>query len=595
MPGLDGFGLLRALKEDARTSAVPIILLSARAGEGATIKGMEQGADDYIVKPFSAKDLVTRVAARLTLARARTKELAREKTIREEAVAQREKLHGLFMQAPIAIAILEGPLHTYTFANPTYLALVGNREVLGKPLLVAVPEIQGQGIEELMDRVVSTGLPFIGNEFQINMDRSGTGVPEDVLFNLIYSPKRNARGEIDGLFVCAADVTAQVHARRRVESLLDELKLANDRKDEFLAMLAHELRNPMAAISLALVLLEQSAGDEGRMAKHREMARRQMGHLVRLVDDLLDVARITQGKVTLHTKQVDLASIVHHVIGVTRPAIEARGHELSVTVAPGIFRLEADPTRIEQVLVNLLTNAAKFTEPGGLLALRLTREEKNGVAEAVIVVRDNGRGIPKEMIATVFELFFQVSPSFDRTAGGLGLGLTLVKRLVELHGGTVSARSEGKDQGSEFEVRLPFAPQLPATTSPVDPSASRATLPRRHRILLVEDSADLRESMKEVLESFGHEVAMANDGLEGVSQTLEWRPDVALVDLGLPGIDGYEVARRVRAAPGGESIRLVALTGYGGADAKALALAAGFDEHITKPIDVLALMALLSV
>ena len=588
MPGLDGFGLLQALKADDRTNAVPVILLSARASEAASMEGIAKGADDYLVKPFSAKELVSRVVARLASAHQRAERLARERAVRQAAVTERQKLQALFMQAPIGVAILEGPEHTYTFANPSYRALVGGRDVVGKPLLEAVPDVEGQGIGAIMDEVVASGVPFIGNEFLVNLDRTGASQSEDVFYNLIYSPKLRAPGEVDGIFVGAVDVTEQVRARKRVESLLSELKLAEGRKDEFLAMLAHELRNPLAAINMALYLLERLDGGSAKAVRYRETAQRQMSNLLRLVDDLLDTARIGRGTVELRTEEVDLVSIFQSALTATRPEIEARGHTLSVSMASGVFPMSADGPRLEQVLVNLLTNAKKYTDPGGVISVRLTREEANGAGQAVLRVRDNGRGIPADMLDKVFDLFVQVSPTIDRSTGGLGLGLTLVKRLVELHGGSVSAHSDGPGKGSELVVLLPLKQDIKAPAAPLDyvEEPHPPAVFRKQHILIIEDAADLRESLKEYLESLGHEVTVTEDGLKGAARLLELRPDIALVDIGLPGIDGYEVARRARAAPEGDKLYLVALTGYGGPETKARARDAGFDLQVTKPADI---------
>ena len=380
-----------------------------------------------------------------------------------------------------------------------------------------------------------------------------------------------------------------IQAHRRVESLLEELKVENRRKDEFLAMLAHELRNPIAAIGMALSMLERVQGDAVKSAAHHRIAKRQMGNLVRLVDDLLDVSRITRGEVDLRMEEVDLTAIVRNALIAIQPAIEARGHGVSVTVEPGSFRMTGDATRLEQILVNLLTNAVKYTDPGGAISVRLAREVSSGETQAVLRLRDTGRGIPEEMLSRVFDLFVQVSPTIDRSTGGLGLGLTLVKGLVEKHGGSVSAHSEGPGQGSEFVVRLPLAQQeiRPRTALGLEKRAPGPPVAfKRQHVLIVEDSEDLRENLKEFLDDLGHVVMAAKDGLEGLARLLEFRPDVALVDVGLPGIDGYELARRARAAPGGDNLYLVALTGYGGPETKSRALDAGFDVHITKPIDI---------
>ena len=594
MPGLDGFGLLAALRADDRTRAVPVILLSARASEEAAIEGMQHGADDYVVKPFSAKGLVSRVSARLEIARERAERLTREQAIRAEVMQQRQKLQSVFMQAPIAIAIFEGPQLIFELANSNYRALVGGREVLGRPLFDALPELAGQGFDRLLREVMATGVPFIGTKVLANVDRTGTGQLEEGYYNFVYSPRRTAGGVVDGVITCSSDVTEEVVAQRLVETLLEQLKAADRRKDEFLAMLAHELRNPMAAISMALALMER-VDSQPDTAKPRATARRQLGNLVRMVDDLLDVSRITSGKVELQLAEVDLAVVVEHALAATRPAIGARRHALSLTVAPENFGLLADAARLEQVVVNLLGNAAKYTESGGVIRVHLEREQLEGRAEAVLTVGDTGRGIPADMLDKIFELFVQVSPTLDRSTGGLGLGLTLVKGLVEMHGGRVTARSEGAGTGSEFVVRLPLA-TAPSAQVPLSllPRPQPVAAFKKRRVLIVDDSEDVLDTLKDVLEDFGHEVAVAVDGITGAALILELRPDVSLVDVGLPGIDGYELARRVRAVPGGDALYLVALSGYGGEEVKARSRAAGFDLHLTKPVEIDALASIVS-
>ena len=303
-----------------------------------------------------------------------------------------------------------------------------------------------------------------------------------------------------------------------------------------------------------------------------------------MVDDLLDISRITRGTVKLRKERTSLTAIVHNAVTVTRAAAELRQHGLEVTAAAGSFPVDADATRMEQVVVNLLSNAIKYTDPGGSISVRLDREGPPGAAEAILRVRDSGRGIPADMLDNIFDLFVQVDPSLDRTTGGLGLGLTLVKRMVELHGGIVRAHSEGPGRGSEFVVRLPLASGDPSRGAEVAVGPLPISVDKR-RVLVVEDGEDLRNGFQAFLISLGHEVSTAVDGPEGVAKILELLPDVSFVDVGLPGFDGYEVARRVRASPGTEHVYLVALTGYGGSDATAKAKAAGLDLHLTKPID----------
>ena len=502
--------------------------------------------------------------------------------------------HALLMQAPVAVSVVRGPEFVYVFANPLALAMGGRTDVVGKSVRQAFPELDDQApVLQLLQRVYSRGEPFSSDEYMVPFDRSGSGSIENVYFKLTCQPIREADGEVRDILMVAADVTSQVHARQRVELLLADLTRADQRKDEFLAMLAHELRNPMAAISTALSLLDQAGDDTSQSLRYRETARRQMNNLVHLVDDLLDVARITRGKVELRKEDVDLAAVIQHALAATRPLIEARQHELSVTLAPGSFHASADATRLEQVLVNLLTNAVKYTDPGGSITVRLSRDEDQPQPGAVISVRDTGRGIPSDMLDRVFELFTQVTPSIDRNTGGLGLGLMLVKHLIEMHGGSVSARSAGLGQGSEFVLRMPLLVDAVAEARVLEPRAADEPRSQRRRVVVVEDSEDVREMLEECIERLGHEVLVAEAGLEGLALICQVRPDLALIDVGLPGIDGYEVARRARVELRGHPVRLVALTGYGGADVKKTAQEAGFDEHVTKPIEIERLRELL--
>ena len=576
MPGLDGFGLLKALKEDESTRAVPVILLSARAGEDQAMRGLQKGADDYLVKPFSAKHLASLIAARVDIARARA-----------EAVRARAWLHAQFMQAPVAVCILAGPDLVFALANPLFLEMSGRKDILGKPLRAVFPEWSPDVPPfHMLQQAFQSGEPFSGEEYCVMLDRKGTGVPEEAYLKFNGQPVRDASGAVADIIFVAVDVTLQVVARQRVESLVQDLKRADERKDEFLATLAHELRNPMAAISMALSMIAGEEPDATKAARYQEIARRQMQNLVRLVDDLLDVARISRGAVQLREEELDLRTVLTHALAVSRPAIEERGHALSVTVASGAFAMAADATRLEQVLVNLLNNAAKYTKPGGAIAVTLAREVADGRATAVLGVRDNGRGIPRQMLDKVFDVFVQVDPAIDRSTGGLGLGLTLVKRLTEMHGGTVRALSEGPGKGSEFVVRLPLASGVTHRAAVDRREPPPASEPAKRRVLVVEDTTDVRDILKEYLEHLGHEVTVASTGLEGLSLLREHRPDIAFIDAGLPGIDGYELARRARAEPGGDQFFLVALTGYGGAEGKAKAVSAGFDLQLTKPVDV---------
>ncbi|HET7538820.1 MAG TPA: ATP-binding protein [Polyangiaceae bacterium] len=584
MPKLDGFGVLRALRKADETRLVPVILLSARAGEEARVEGLNAGADDYLVKPFAARELVARVRAHLNAARGRQEAARAAETARKTAEEERARMLALLGEVPAVVNFFRGPELIWEFMHPAAMELFGTAPLQGQPLEVAAAEY-GRLVERVQ-RVYRTGESWAASEVPMLARGPAWRAGSETFWNSTYLAIRNAQGVIEGVMTFNVEVTDQVLARKKSLALAEELKLEAQRKDEFLAMLAHELRNPMAAISMALDMWERSAGDPTAMARHRETTRRQLGNLGRLVDDLLDVSRITRGQVELKKQTMDFAALVQNALTAARPAIDGRLHALSVTIAPGDYRIDGDETRLEQAVVNLLVNAAKYTEPGGTISITLRRENAE-VPNAVLCVRDSGRGIPSEMLDRVFEIFVQVSPSLDRSSGGLGLGLTLVKRLIEMHEGSVFARSEGLGKGSEFCVRLPLRTRLP---QPAESAAAPAVAPAvgRHarRVLIVEDSDEFREILQEALEDAGHEVFVANDGLKGVARIRELRPDLALVDLGLPGLDGYELARRVRAAEDGADVYLIALTGYGASHDKLEAQRAGYDRHLTKPISL---------
>ena len=354
------------------------------------------------------------------------------------------------------------------------------------------------------------------------------------------------------------------------------LREADQRKDEFLAMLAHELRNPLAAISNATHLLDHAGAGQDNVLRLSGIIGHQVRHLSRIVDDLLDVSRVLRGKVTLRTERVDLRAVVGNALQGARPAAEARGHQVAVELPAQACWIEADATRLEQVVSNLLHNACKFTAPGGRIGLALERVS----GRARLRVRDSGKGIPPAMLGRIFDVFTQVDPPLDRSQEGLGVGLTLVKSLVELHGGTVEAQSGGPEPGSEFVVELPLSPAAGAAR-PV--SASRpGEVPVR--VLVVEDNVPTGETLCELLALWGHEVRLAQDGPSALGQAAELQPDVVLLDLGLPGMDGYEVARQLRAERAGRVLRIVALTGYGQDEDRQRTREAGFDEHLTKPV-----------
>jgi CheY-like chemotaxis protein len=372
-------------------------------------------------------------------------------------------------------------------------------------------------------------------------------------------------------------------AQRRVAELLRQAEVEARRRGEFLAMLGHELRNPLAALSTAYQVMAQREHRDPRSVGLQERCERQIAILVRLVDDLLDISRITRGNVELHREVTDLAAVLARALAATRPQMDARRHQVSVTLAPGPSWVDGDPTRLEQVFASILSNATKYTDPGGRISIQLRRDD-GGAPGAVVLVHDTGRGIDRGQLETVFDLFMQVDAGLDRSEGGLGIGLTLARQLVALHGGEVVAESEGLGQGSTFTVRLPL---VRATSQPAPVKAGpprRNGVAARRRVVVVEDNRDTRECLQVLLEIRGHAVDVASDGIEGRDLILAVHPDVAFVDVGLPTLDGFQVAAQVRAAPGLKETWLVALTGYGGPETRTRALAAGFDEHLVKPV-----------
>jgi PAS domain S-box-containing protein len=373
---------------------------------------------------------------------------------------------------------------------------------------------------------------------------------------------------------------------RRAE---DALREADRRKDEFLATLAHELRNPLAPIRNAVEIMRLRDPVSSALQRPREIIERQLRQLTRLVDDLLEASRITQGKVQLRRERIDVSAAVHEAVEGARPAIEAAAHELTVTLASERICVDADPTRLTQVILNLLNNAAKYTPRGGHIWLTV---EKEG-AQAVISVRDTGIGIEEEHLPNIFKMFSQVTPALERAQGGLGIGLALVRGLVELHGGHVEARSAGLGKGSEFVLRLP-ALEDAEIGEPIHgvTTGSFPTLAKR-RILVVDDNRDAAESLTDLLRLMGHEVHMAHDGIEAIQAAATFHPSVVLLDIGLPKMNGFEAARHIRSQTDGK-VTLIALSGWGQEEDKRRAAQAGFDDHLTKPVDIAQLESVLN-
>jgi two-component system CheB/CheR fusion protein len=407
-------------------------------------------------------------------------------------------------------------------------------------------------------------------------------------------------GPSSSILLAIEDITERKQLETALSQRVEELAAADRSKNEFLALLAHELRNPLAPLRNAAHVLEAAGGDGAMAERAREMMKRQIHNMARLVDDLLDVSRITQGKIRLRKQPVDLSTLLTRAVELTRQQVEARGQELSLSPPRELVEIEADPTRLEQVFGNLLNNASKFASKGG--HIWVTAELVNGgpqsPGEVVVRVRDNGVGMAPETLPRVFELFMQADRSLDRTGGGLGIGLTLVHRLVALHGGSVEARSAGLGEGSEFVVRLPVLPpaakELKRDSDVGGGTDAGFSVAPARRILVVDDNVDTAESMALLLRLRGHEVDVAYDGLAALETAGSFHPEVVLLDIGLPGLDGYQVARRLRQGRRTAGALLVALTGYGQEEDQHRAREAGFNHHLTKPVDLPVLYELLA-
>ena len=406
--------------------------------------------------------------------------------------------------------------------------------------------------------------------------------------SLTISPIKDGSGNVIGASKIARDITERKRIEHDLQKLATDLANADRRKNEFLATLAHELRNPLAPMSNMLEVIKR-AGTDGEIIKRaHETLERQLGQMVRLVDDLLDLNRITHDRLELRRSEVELSTVIQQAVEVARPLIDAAGHKLIIDLPDEPIYLNADRARLAQVFGNLLNNSSKYTRPHGTITL----SEKRTDGEVVVTVKDTGAGIPQDKLASIFDMFMQVDGTAERSQGGLGIGLTLVKRLAEMHGGSIEARSAGEGQGSEFIVRLPVVSE-PATVSQPGPAIEPEPAPQR-QILIVDDNRDSADSLAMLLEITGNKTYMAHDGEEAIEGIEKHRPEVVLLDIGLPKLDGHEVCRRVRQQPWGKDIVMIALTGWGQEDDRRKSEEAGFNGHLVKPVDYDKLLDLLS-
>jgi two-component system CheB/CheR fusion protein len=477
-----------------------------------------------------------------------------------------------------------------THVNRVAESLTGwtHAEAAGRPLpevFRIVNETTREGVENPAMVALRDGTVVgLANHTRL-ISRDGTERPIDDS----AAPIRTADGPVIGCVLVFRDITERKRLEDDLRRVADELSEAARRKDEFLATLAHELRNPLAPLRSGLRVMRMTRNDAESIEQSRSMMERQLSHMVRLIDDLLDVSRISRGKLELRKERVQLAAIVRSAVETSGPVIEEMHHELTVTLPSEPVVLDGDPTRLAQVLSNILSNAAKYTDPGGRIRLS---SERRADTEVVISIRDNGVGIPPHELPTIFDMFSQADRSLERTRGGLGIGLSLAKRLVEMHGGSLSAVSEGPGRGTELIVSLPVAGGVEGA-----PESGKREQPQPRgplRILIVDDNRDAADSLGMMLELSGYSIRTAYDGQEGLSAADEERPDVVLLDIGLPKLNGYEVCRRIRQRPWGNEVTLVAVTGWGQDQDLRRAEGAGFDRHMVKPVDPDDLMKLLA-
>ena len=589
MPKIDGFRLLAALRSEAETRTLPIVMLSARAGEEARIEGLNAGADDYLIKPFSARELQARVAAHLE-----TVHLRREA---EQAVRDSELRFRTMADTAPAMLWVTNSAGECTFLSQGWYEFTGLTEITGPSggwKDAIHPDDREHARLELMS-ATSKRQPFA---IDYRLRRS------DGKYRWVFDsarPHLSESGELLEYIGSVIDITE----RKEYEVALKE---ADRRKDEFLATLAHELRNPLTPILNAVDILKTKGPTARELQWSQDIIARQVKHMARLLDDLMDVSRITLDKLELRPERVELATVIQTALEASRPLVSQRGQELKVMLPTDAIYLNADPTRLAQVFLNLLDNAAKFTRQGGQIwvtteVVPSSRHGEDlvgappqteapfstpfqpGESHVVVRVRDSGIGIPPEMLSRIFEMFTQVARSVERSYGGLGLGLTLVRRLVEMHGGSVEARSD--ESGSEFIVRLPVldVPSRPENFLHQTQGKSALAKPRSRRVLVVDDNPDSVETLSILLQLWHNDVITAVDGLEAVEAAAAFQPDLILLDIGLPKLNGYDAARRIREQRQDNRVVIVAMTGWGQEEDKRKSKEAGFDQHLVKPVD----------
>jgi len=629
MPGMDGFETAQLIRQRRRSAHTPIIFLTAFADEVHTAQGYATGGVDYLPTPVVPEILRAKVRVFIDLFRLRkqvarqaeeqAKRAAAEESARRSAFlaeASRALTSSLDIETTIrqllkvfvpALADMAGFTHVPTPGQPWKSELAWQDDVRGELRChtISSDSAPEDELRSCHDRVLLTGQPeqldFLEIEYAFE-DHHGsfTGRVESALVLPLTARGRtlgavtltwnrqNQLGKED--LDLAEDLAGRAAIALDNAMLVRDIQENDQRKNEFLAMLAHELRNPLAPIRNAIDVLQLLGSDGEEVKWARDVMDRQVTHLVRLVDDLLDVSRITRGKIQLRQELLTIGAIISNAVETSRPIIEAHCHSLDVSVPEEPIMVQGDPARLAQVFANLLNNAAKYTPDHG----RITISVEAADGEVVTRITDTGAGIPAEMLANVFELFTQVDRSLDRSQGGLGIGLTLVRRLIEMHGGAVQAFSEGIGKGSAFTVILPRVrtEHIVPGSSPDVPALALSH--KACRILIVDDNVDAAETLALLLRAGEHEVRLSRDGIAAIESARHFRPDVVLLDIGLPGLNGYEVARRLRSDPATKQTLLVAVSGYGQEEDRKRSEQSGFDHHLIKPVDFNVLRALLA-
>ena len=551
---------LRALREGATVGLANHTLLIAR-------DGTERPVDDSAA-PIR-DDFGTPVGAVLVF---------RDVSDRQDAEEAQARLAAIVESSDDAIVskTLDGVIRSWN-AGAERLFGYTPHEVIGRPITIIIPPERLDEEHEILARIARG--ERVDHFETVRISKQGRRID----ISLTVSPVRDSAGRIVGASKVGRDITD----RRRAEEALRE---ADRRKDQFIALLAHELRNPLAPLRNSLQVMRLAGSNASAVAQAHGVMERQLAHMVRLVDDLLDVSRISQNKMELRRSRVLLTDVVSSAVETARPGIEAAGHELTISLPPAPVHLNADLTRLAQVFSNLLTNSAKYTERGGRIWLAA---ELHG-GQVVVSVRDTGIGIPADALPRIFDMFSQVDRSIERSAGGLGIGLALVKGLVEMHDGTVTAASEGLGKGSNFTVNLPVLGRPAEALAGVSSDGGRPAAWPGRRILVVDDNRDSAESMAMMLKLVGNDVVTAHDGVEAVAAAEKFRPQVILMDVGMPRMNGYDATRRIRDLPSGPPAIIIALTGWGQDGDRALSKAAGCDGHMVKPVTLTDLRKLLN-